>query len=86
MNGRTAAASAVTVSNSGTVFGGTRTINGAVTVDGGATLQGGDGTTGTTLTLAGSLTLNDNSIIQLALARVGRTRRSIDPHEYLDIR
>lgn len=59
---------AVTVNNAGSILGGTGIITGAVTVNGSAKLQGGDGTTaGGKLTLSGALTLNDNSIVQLAL-------------------
>jgi autotransporter-associated beta strand protein len=58
---------AVTVNNSGTMLGGTGSISGSVTINANAKLQGGVGTTGTTLTLAGTLTLADNSIVQLAL-------------------
>lgn len=68
---QSSATGAVTVTNSGSMLGGTGTIGGNVTVNSDARLQGGDGTAGTTLTLAGALTLNDASIIQLALGPSG---------------
>jgi autotransporter-associated beta strand protein len=58
---------AVTVSNSGTVLGGTGIISGAVTINSGAILEAGTGSTGQTLTLSGNLTMNSGSIIELAL-------------------
>src|SRR5204862_5405188 len=57
----------VTVNDTGSVLGGSGTISGPVTVGAGAALQGGIGITGTTLTASGSLTLANNSLIQLAL-------------------
>lgn len=68
---QSAATGAVTVTNSGSMLGGTGTIGGNVTVNSGARLQGGNGTAGTTLTLAGALTLSNASIIQLALGPSG---------------
>ncbi len=67
VNGSKTGTGAITVNNSGSILGGTGSVAGGVTVGAGAKVQGGDGTTGTTLTLTGALTLQDNSIIQLAL-------------------
>ena len=65
---QSAATGAVSVSNSGTVLGGTGTIGGAVTVNSGAAILGGDGTSASgTLSVSNSLTLNSGSIIELAL-------------------
>jgi autotransporter-associated beta strand protein len=62
----------VTVSNNGTVLGGTGTISGAVTINSGAAILGGTAATASgALTVAGSLTLNSNSIIELALGASG---------------
>lgn len=72
VNGSTASGSAVTVNNSGTVLGGTGTINGTVTVNSGAAILGGTGAVASgTLTVANNLTLNANSIIELALGASG---------------
>ncbi len=65
------ASSAVTVNNSGSVLGGSGTISRPITVGPGAIIQGGTGVDGTTLTVSGSLTLADNSLIQLALGPDG---------------
>jgi hypothetical protein len=66
-----AAGSAVTVNNSGSVLGGTGTINGTVSVQSGAFLEGGTGSTGQTLTLKGAVTMSSGSIIELALGASG---------------
>lgn len=73
VNGSLASGSAVSVTNSGSVLGGTGTVNGPVTVNANAAILGGTGTTGPTqkLTLSGALTLADNSIVQLALGPSG---------------
>ena len=62
---------AVLATGSGTVLGGSGTVSGNVTVNGFARIQGGNGTTGTSLKISGSLTLADNSIVQLALGPTG---------------
>ena len=72
VNGSLAAGSAVTVSNSGTVLGGTGTINGSVSIaSSGAILEGGTGSIGQTLTLKGAVTMSSGSIIELALGAAG---------------
>jgi autotransporter-associated beta strand protein len=65
---QSAASGAVTVTNSGSVLGGTGTIGSAVTVNSGAAILGGTGTSASgTLSVSSSLTLNSGSIIELAL-------------------
>jgi fibronectin-binding autotransporter adhesin len=71
VNGSLASGSAVAVNNSGTILGGTGTINGPVSVNANAAILGGTGSTGQTLTVAGNLTLTSNSIIELALGPSG---------------
>jgi hypothetical protein len=61
------AISTVTVNNSGSVLGGNGTITRPVTVGAGAIILGGTGITGSALTLSSSLTLANNSLIELAL-------------------
>src|SRR5207302_5037741 len=54
--------------NSGSVLGGTGTINGSVSIaSSGAVLEAGTGSTGQTLTMKGAVTMGSGSIIQLAL-------------------
>jgi fibronectin-binding autotransporter adhesin len=69
INGNQSSASgAVTVTNSGSVLGGTGTIGSAVTVNSGAAILGGTGTSASgTLSVSASLTLNSGSIVELAL-------------------
>jgi autotransporter-associated beta strand protein len=57
--------------NENTVLGGTGTVGGAVTVNFGAILGGTGATAGETLTVNNSLTLNPDSIIELALGPAG---------------
>jgi hypothetical protein len=66
------ASGAVTVNNSGSIIGGTGTINGAVTINSGAAILGGTGATASgTLTVANSLTMSSGSVIELALGPSG---------------
>ena len=69
---QSSATGAVSVSNSGTVLGGTGTIGGAITVNSAAAILGGTGAAASgTLTVANNLTLNSGSIIELALGASG---------------
>ena len=61
----------ISVTNAGTVLGGTGNILGAVTVASGAILQGGAGAASGTLTLASTPVLSSGSVIGLTLGTIG---------------
>jgi hypothetical protein len=70
VNGSTASGSAVTVNNSGTVLGGTGTINGTVNVNAGAIINPGPkGTDGTSASV-GTLTTGALTLVSTAIFHV----------------